>query len=197
MPLRCGVVTPELELHAGALMARAQGGDQPAYDELLRLAARDARGFVSRRVGAVDWVEDVVQEALISIHKARHTYDPARPFGPWFYAIVHSRLIDVLRSKKRLGSREVADEAVLAAQPAPRADAAEADVRETLARAVAALPRVQREIVSLLKYEDLSVRDVARRMGMSEAAVKASAHRGYKLLRRTVGLTDVEHRPAD
>jgi DNA-directed RNA polymerase specialized sigma24 family protein len=51
--------------------------------------------------------------------------------------------------------------------------------------------------VSLLKYEDLSVRDVARRMGMSEAAVKASAHRGYKLLRRTVGLTDVEHRPAD
>ena len=63
--------------------------------------------------------------------------------------------------------------------------------------AVAGLPRVQREIVSLLKYEDLSVRDVARRMGMSEAAVKASAHRGYKLLRRTVGLTDVEHRPAD
>ena len=145
-------MTPELELHAGALMARAQGGDQPAYDELLRLAARDARGFVARRVGAVDWVEDVVQEALITVHKARHTYDPARPFGPWFYAIVHSRLIDVLRSKKRLGSREVADEAVLAAQPAPRAAAAEADVRETLARAVAGLPRVQREIVSLLKY---------------------------------------------
>ena len=61
-------MTPELELHAGALMARAQGGDQPAYDELLRLAARDARGFVARRVGAVDWVEDVVQEALISVH---------------------------------------------------------------------------------------------------------------------------------
>ena len=92
-------------------MARAQGGDQPAYDELLRLAARDARGFVARRVGAVDWVEDVVQEALITVHKARHTYDPARPFGPWFYAIVHSRLIDALRSKKRLGSREVVDEA--------------------------------------------------------------------------------------
>jgi len=62
---------------------------------------------------------------------------------------------------------------------------------------VAELPRIQREIVSLLKYEDLSVRDVAARLGMSEAAVKASAHRGYKLLRRTVGLADVEHRPAD
>ena len=191
-------MTPEQELHAGALLARAQGGDQPAYDELLRLAARDARGFVSRRVGAVDWVEDVVQEALITIHRVRHTYDPGRPFGPWFYAIVNSRLIDALRSKKRLGAREVVDDEAVAAQPAPRGGGAvEADLRETLARAVAGLPRVQREIVSLLKYEDLSVRDVARRMGMSEAAVKASAHRGYKLLRRTVGLTDVEHRPAD
>jgi RNA polymerase sigma-70 factor, ECF subfamily len=190
-------VTPEQELNAGALMARAQGGDQPAYDELLRLASRVARGFVGRRVGPVDWVEDVVQEALITVHKARHTYDPGRPFGPWFYAILNSRLIDALRSKKRLGSREVVDEAALAEHAAPRPGAGDADVRETLARAVAGLPRVQREIVSLLKYDDLSVRDVARRMGMSEAAVKAAAHRGYKLLRRTVGLTDVEHRPAD
>jgi RNA polymerase sigma-70 factor (ECF subfamily) len=179
-------------------MGRAQDGDQPAYDELLRLAAREARGFVSRRVGAVDWVEDVVQDALITIHRVRQTYDPGRPFGPWFYAIVNSRLIDTLRSKKRLGAREVVDDAAVAAQPAPPdGSGADADVRETLARAVAGLPRVQREIVSLLKYEHLSVRDVARRMGMSEAAVKASAHRGYKLLRRTVGLTDVEHRPAD
>jgi RNA polymerase sigma-70 factor, ECF subfamily len=190
-------VTPEQEVQAGAAMARAQRGDQAAYDEVLRLAAREARGFVARRVGGVDWVEDVVQEALITIHKARHTYDPTRPFGPWFYAIVNSRLIDALRSKKRVGSREVVDEAVLASHAAPRPAAADGDVRETLARAVAGLPRVQREIVSLLKYEDLSVRDVARRMGMSEAAVKASAHRGYKLLRRTVGLADVEHRPAD
>jgi RNA polymerase sigma-70 factor (ECF subfamily) len=190
-------VTPDQELQAAAAMGRAQRGDQAAYDEVLRLAARAARGFVIRRVGAVDWAEDVVQEALITIHKARHTYDPARAFGPWFYAIVNSRLIDALRRTRRVGAREVVDEAVLAAQPAPRPAGADGDIRETLARAVAGLPRVQREIVSLLKYEDLSVRDVARRMGMSEAAVKASAHRGYKLLRRTVGLADVEHRPAD
>jgi DNA-directed RNA polymerase specialized sigma24 family protein len=52
---------------------------------------------------------------------------------------------------------------------------------------VSNLPRVQREVVSLLKYDDLSVRDVAQRLGMSEAAVKTTAHRGYKMLRKTVG----------
>jgi RNA polymerase sigma-70 factor (ECF subfamily) len=180
------------------LMDRAQRGDARAYDDLLRLLARDARGFVGRRVGWADWVEDVVQEVLLTVHRVRHTYDPARAFGPWFYAIVNSRLIDALRSRKRLGLREVADDEVLAAQVAPEARGGPAaDLREPLARAVAGLPRVQREVVSLLKYEDLSVREVATRLGMSEAAVKASAHRGYKLLRRLVGHAGIEHRSAD
>lgn len=175
-------------------MACAQQGDSRAYDDLLRLLAREARGFVGRRIGWADWAEDVVQETLLTVHRARHTYDPERAFGPWFYAIVNSRLIDALRARKRRGAREVADEDVLAAQSAPDAPGgATSHLREPLARAVAGLPRVQREVVSLLKYEDLSVREVAARMGMTEAAVKASAHRGYKLLRRLVGHAGIEH----
>ena len=93
--------------------------------------------------------------------------------------------------------REVLDEDVLAAQPAPERARPASDVSETLARAVAALPRVQREVVSLMKYEDLSVREVATRLGMSEAAVKTTAHRGYKGLRASVGGLLVENRRAD
>jgi RNA polymerase sigma-70 factor (ECF subfamily) len=51
-------------------------------------------------------VEDVVQETLISVHKARHTYDPARPFAPWFYAIASHRVVDVFRRDRRVASRE-------------------------------------------------------------------------------------------
>lgn len=178
-------------------MARAQQGDARAYETLLQLLAREARGFVGRRVGWTDWVEDVVQDALLAIHRARHTYDPARPFAPWFYAIVNSRLIDALRSRKRVTTREVVDEDALTRQPAPSAEGGRQDVSEELARAVSNLPRVQREVVSLLKYEDLSVRDVARRLGMSESAVKTTAHRGYKMLRKTVGGLAGEDRRAD
>jgi RNA polymerase sigma-70 factor (ECF subfamily) len=189
-------VTPDQEQHAGLLMARAQTGDGRAYEELLRLLAKEARGFAGRRVGWADWAEDVVQEILMTVHRARATYDPERPFAPWFYAIASSRLVDALRARKRLAAREVADEEAIARQEAPVPSAAASHLRDTLAVAVASLPRVQREVVSLLKYEDLSVREVARRLGMSEAAVKTTAHRGYKLLRRTVGDLG-EHRPAD
>jgi RNA polymerase sigma-70 factor (ECF subfamily) len=178
-------------------MVRAQQGDQRAYEDLLQLLARDARGFVGRRVGWTDWVEDVVQDALLTVHRARHTYDGRRPFAPWFYAIVNSRLIDALRSRKRLIGREVVDEEALARQAAPAGDHGRPDMREELARAVSGLPRVQREVVSLLKYDDLSVREVAARLGMSEAAVKATAHRGYKVLRRTVKGAVGEDRRAD
>lgn len=189
-------VTPEQEQHAGLLMASAQTGDAAAYEELLRLLAREARGFVGRRVGWADWAEDVAQEILLTVHRARATYDPARPFAPWFYAIASSRLVDALRARKRLVLREVADADALERREAPAPSPAAADLRDTLAHAVAGLPRVQREVVSLLKYEDLSVREVARRLGMSEAAVKTTAHRGYKVLRRTVGDLG-EHRRAD
>ena len=68
-------MTPDQERQAGALMASAQQGDRRAYEELLTLLAREARGFVGRRVGWADWAEDVVQEVLLTVHRARATYD--------------------------------------------------------------------------------------------------------------------------
>jgi len=146
---------------------------------------------------SADDAAEVAQETFIRVLRSLGTYDPSRPFGPWFYAILNSRMIDALRSRKRVSAREVLDDEVLAAQPAPDRTAPASDVSETLARAVAALPRVQREVVSLMKYEDLSVREVATRLGMSEAAVKTTAHRGYKGLRASVGGLLVENRRAD
>jgi RNA polymerase sigma-70 factor (ECF subfamily) len=190
-------VTPDQEQEAGRLMLRAQQGDQRAYEDLLRLLAQESRGFLGRRLGWAEWTEDVVQEVLLTVHRARQTYDPARPFAPWFYAIINSRLIDGLRSRRRVTTRELADDEALAQHAAPEAEGGRGELREVLARAVARLPRVQREVVSLLKYEDLSVREVASRLGMSEAAVKTTAHRGYKVLRRIVGVSIGEYRPTD
>jgi len=190
-------VTPEQEQQASTLMLRAQAGDRQAYEELLRMLTVAARGFVRRRVGWAEWIEDVVQEGLLTVHRARQTYDPGRPFAPWFYAILNNRLIDALRDHRRVRTRELIDDEALERQAAAASDDRSDGLRETLARAVARLPRVQREVVLLLKYEDLSVREVANRLGMTEGAVKVTAHRGYKVLRRTVGASISEYRPVD
>ncbi|MEO8921749.1 MAG: sigma factor, partial [Caldimonas sp.] len=69
------------------LMARAQGGDASSYRRLLDEISPYLRSLaaVSHR-DPLD-IEDTVQDALLSIHSVRHTYDPARPFGPWLVTI--------------------------------------------------------------------------------------------------------------
>lgn len=187
-------MTPDAEALAAQLMRAAQDGDAAAYEQALRLVADAARAYVWRRVGRADWGEDVVQDVLLTVHRARHTYDPTRPFGPWFYAIAGARLIDAIRSRRRVILREIADEDAVARHAMADAEPTTTAISQHLALAVASLPRVQREVVSLLKFEDLSVREVATRLGLSESAVKTTAHRGYARLRSKVKGMRRDHR---
>jgi RNA polymerase sigma-70 factor, ECF subfamily len=168
-------------------MRLTQAGDQAAYASLLVLLTSATRQFARARLGAVPWIDDVVQETLLAVHRARHTYDPRRPFAPWFYAVASSRLIDVVRRERRVTSREipgdVLPDVVSGAGPAARN---EIDV-EAIHAAVGSLPARQREVVEALKFRDQSVRDVAGQLGMTESAVKVTAHRGYAALKRLLG----------
>jgi RNA polymerase sigma-70 factor (ECF subfamily) len=181
-------VTQEQESQSAALMRRAQAGDQEAYAELLAFLTSVTRQYVRRKSGAVAWVEDVVQETLISVHRARHTYDPSRPFAPWFYAIAAHRLVDVFRRERRVTSREQGSD-VLPEPVQTRTVDREGDVdMDAVRAALASLPARQREIVEGLKLRDESVRDLAGRLGMSESAVKVTAHRAYQALKKMLGV---------
>jgi RNA polymerase sigma factor (sigma-70 family) len=176
----------DLEAKLSAAMAAAQGGDAAAYRALLRdcvpviAAAARAQGV------RPDAVDDVVQETLLTVHRARATYDPARPFLPWLRAIAQRRAIDLMR---RAGRRpqEVHDplayEAESDAGPLPGAsiEARERDAR--LARAVAALPEGQRQAVEHLSLRERSLDETAAATGRSKGALKVNLHRALKSLR--------------
>jgi RNA polymerase sigma-70 factor (ECF subfamily) len=180
-------VTSEQERQLADLMRVAQGGDREAYGELLARLTPFARRYVRGRVGDVSWLEDVAQEILISVHRARHTYDAARAFAPWFYAIAANRVIDGVRRERRIAGREMAVDVLPEPAALPSERAGDAIDVQAVRRAVAALPARQRAVIEAMKFHDESVRDVSGRLGMSEAAVKITAHRGYKALRRLLG----------
>lgn len=159
---------------------RALDGDAEAYERCLVGLTLELRAYVRSRTGDVPWVDDVVQETLLLVHDARHTYDPQRSFAAWFYAIARNRLIDEFRFAARRRAREIAMERL----PEPVTVVPDAAERDALEKALAQLPRRQRHIITAMKFEGESVRDVAVRTGMTESAIKVMAHRGYKLLRR-------------
>jgi DNA-directed RNA polymerase specialized sigma24 family protein len=59
---------------------------------------------------------------------------------------------------------------------------------EAVQQALISLPARQREIVEAIKLRDESVRDIAARLDMTMTSVKVTAHRGYRTLRRLLGV---------
>ena len=173
-------MTDEQEHEYASLFVQALQGDEVAYERCLIGLTMQLRGYVRARAGDVPWVDDVVQETLLLIHDARHTYDTQRSFAAWFYAIARNRLIDEFRRTARRRNREVTTELL----PEPASVVLDPVERASLEKALAQLPRRQRQIITAMKFEGESVRDIATQTGMTESAVKVMAHRGYKLLRR-------------
>jgi RNA polymerase sigma-70 factor (ECF subfamily) len=169
-------------------MHRALRGDEDAYMELLVQLTGATRRYVRARAGtAVPWIDDVVQETLISVHRARHTFDPRRPFAPWFYAIAANRFVDVLRRQYRIRRHEIGGDTLPDAGTSDGRDQSPVDI-DLVRQALAALPPRQREIVEAITLRDESVRDIAARLNLTAGAVKVTAHRGYRALRRALGV---------
>lgn len=165
------------------LMAHAQTGDQDAYRRLLQQVAPYIRSMVVKSQRDSADIEDAVQEVLLTVHAVRHTYDPARPFGPWLVAIANRRITDRLRRQGRTSAREtpLADE-TFAAPEANYDERASAD--RALREAIERLPHGQRDAIRLLKLQEMSLKEAASVSGMSVAALKVATHRAMKSLRR-------------
>ena len=180
----------ERERRWRAWMTAAQSGDGAAYDALLAELLPHLRGFVRRRLSDPDVLEDVVQNVFLSLHRARHTYRPERPFGPWLHAVARNAVIDSARVRGRRRDRELSLDAEGVPEPAVEANQAEIErdaLSPELAGALAALPDSQREAVELIHIEGLSVEEAASQVGVSKGALKVRAHRGYKALRAQLG----------
>ena len=168
-------------------MVAAQAGDAAAYQALLR-ACVPLCASVARRQGIpADRIDDVVQDVLLTVHRARATYDPARPFLPWLRAIAARRAIDALRLRYRQAA-EIQDDDAAAAAPAvmPDADAVLdlADQSQLLAEAIATLPPGQRQAVELLALRERTLEQASGETGRSKVALKVNLHRAIGALRR-------------
>jgi RNA polymerase sigma-70 factor (ECF subfamily) len=171
------------EAELARLLKAALQGDEKAYAVFLRRAAALVRGFARRRAGqgSID-PEDIVQETLLAIHLKRHTWQSHLPVEPWLYAIARFKLIDAFR---KVGRRMevVLDESF--DPPAPEAERG-ASERE-IERALEALAPGQRAVVSAISLDGQSISETARKLGMTEVAVRVALHRGLAAIARKFG----------
>lgn len=167
-----------------ALMLDGLDGDAAAQRRLLLELSVVLRRYYRRRLSHdVSEAEDLVQEALIAIHTRRATYDRARPFTAWVFAVARYKLVDHLRRRRVRPTTPIDDVEALFAPDESEAATAAID----LARVMEDLPRRQRDAILQTRIEGLSTAEAALRSGQSESAVKVNVHRGLKALMARFG----------
>ena len=167
------------------MMVAAQMGDAKAYKALLAELALWLRRYYARRLPPAV-IEDTVQDVLLAIHEKRHTYDPARPFGPWLAAIARYKWIDRLRSLKAEAA-EPLDENIGVPDHGDTVVAG-----STFQQLLAELKPPQAEAIRLVKLEGYSVEEASRVTGQSVSLIKVNIHRGIKRLTNIVTADDAD-----
>ena len=192
-------------------LARAAAGDAAAWGELLTEHNERLHRIVAFRLdlrlrGRVD-PADVVQDAYLEAADHREAYFrlPALPLFLWLRGIVGNKLLETHRTHLGTRMRDAGREVAANCKPAgasgpdatsvallagfsahsagPGTRAARAESAERLREAIAALADIDREVLALRHFEQLSNAEVAAALGIGERAAKERYVRALQRLK--------------
>jgi RNA polymerase sigma-70 factor, ECF subfamily len=203
-----------------ALLSRAAAGDTAAWGALLtahqeRLARMVAFRMDPRLRGRVD-AADVVQDAFVeaSAHRADYFRAPAAPLFLWLRGVVANKLLEVHRHHLGRRMRDAKRELPLDAPPGPddtsaplcanltahltrpSVAAVRGEVSTRLAEALGGMNPIDREVLALRHFEQLSTAEAAQVLGIQERAAAKRYRRALQRLKEILsempgGLTEL------
>jgi RNA polymerase sigma-70 factor (ECF subfamily) len=185
---------PERDETNAAMERYAQGEDQ-AFSELYDSLAPRLHRYLLRSSRDPARADDLLQETMLRIHRARGRFLVGAEVLPWAFAIARRLHIDSARRSKRedrtisleTGGHE-ASPVEAAADQSPADELLDAQrlasaIEEQLER----LPESHRVAFELIQNDGLSIREAADVLGATPGAVKLRAHRAYVALRNALG----------
>jgi RNA polymerase sigma factor (sigma-70 family) len=159
-----------------SLVLAAQTGDAAAIGRLLAVCQADARRYAHRHCQVSD-VDDAVQESLLIISRKVKGLKAAAAFSSWLFTVIKRECRKLARV---MFKTDPLDDEMAEMQLLSRSDN---DLRIDLAAALESLPAHYLEVVLLRDFEELTIREIAQRLGEQEGAVKSRLHRARELVR--------------
>lgn len=163
-----------------------------AFELLVERTHDRLRRFLAKRCQCHDGhlVEDLIQQVHIKLYLRGEQFDPRRSFWGWLYRIARNEYIDAFRRLRpgdlgigQAGSTfpESASGDQVADESTPESIFLDQERRHLLEEAVAKLPRLQQNIVRL-KRDGISGKEIAGRLGISQAYVSQLYHEAELIL---------------
>lgn len=158
------------------LISTAQTGNAEAINQLLIVCQADVRRYAHKNCHASD-VDDAVQESLLIISRKIRGLKAIAAFSSWIFTVVKrecGRLHRAMFHHDQLDEDET--EQLLAKRT-------EESLRLDLAAALESLPSHYLEVLILRDFEELTITEIAERLGDQSSAVKSRLHRARLLVR--------------
>lgn len=164
------------------LMLRFRDGDPRAFEMLLGRHQKAIFQFVLRSVGTKAIADELTQETFLRVIKQKDVYEERARFTTWLYTLARNLCIDYsrrfkLRKAKSLDAVDDEGNSLLertASQGLPiDRQAISEELQTKLRAAINSLPDDQREVFLLREEADLSFKEIADIVGISENTVKS------------------------
>ncbi len=175
-----GKITKEVEQKWKDLLFDSSKGNKESYERFLLEIDSYLAVFCKKYLFNPSQLEDCKQECLMAIHKAKHTFDYSKPFGPWFFTIVRHKIIDQFRFNTKLKQREVLD---VDYSMHRSADTAMFDIDLVLEKLLEKVGKTYSDAFRLTKLEGKSIEQTAEILNIKQSAVKVRVHRASKEIR--------------
>jgi RNA polymerase sigma-70 factor, ECF subfamily len=164
-----------------ALIDAAQGGSEPAVEELFRRHWPDTHRAAYLIVRDAAAAEDIAQEAFLAALSALGRFDRRRPFSPWLHRIAVNRAIDWSRARSVRGEVAATPALLDAVGSEPAPEEALGGVGEIEA-ALGALPAEQRAVVVLRYLLEYTPGEISRMLDLPRGTINSRLRRGLDRL---------------
>lgn len=169
------------------LVVRCQLGERPAFDELVARWGGPVWKYVRRLTNTDEVADEIAQDVWLRVLRGLHQLRDGAKLRAWLFRIARRTLMDRLREHYTTPAMSQVDVTDLVA--ANDINDATEDLEQDLAavqEALARLPVVEREALTLFYLRELSLGEVADVLGVPIGTVKSRLFRARKLLRREV-----------
>ena len=169
-----------------SLIARAQRGDESAFNQIVQAYGKRILGTISRLIGRPEDVEDVAQEVFVRLFYSLDQLRSPDVFEPWLYRLTANAAYDYLRrrQKRRLEARmaDLSEEQVVLADADAGAklnqqDRQAAAIREFVNDLLGEVSDDDRVLLLLKEVEGLSLKEIQEIYGLKENALKVRLFR--------------------
>lgn len=178
----------DLQHHTVHLIRQVRKGDEKALNELFSLWYERVYNIAWKYFGDEDAAMDVCQQAFVAMHKKIASLEDAAKFKFWLYRTVINHCH--MESRKRKSRAKLKDNItqfrLTAKQERPDEIYHRNERSKMVLDALQKIPVEQRTVIIMKEYEELTFREIAETLGISESTAKSRLYYGLKNLRKVL-----------